>query len=253
GRAASPEEAESALARISATPIITLTIIRGEGALARVPAATIVALAITPRSPVVGAHLAPPNGIGSPRLAPALVAACRFLRPLGRCRRPRGRRRRSRHLGGRSRFGFERVRLWAGGRARRGGHGFVRALRRGDAADGDCSNRRAVGFDADRPGLARLAGNAFAVAIGPGAMEGTALLAGTLDRFRLSVGGEAPVARRDSRPAAVMTLEELALGGVLAARSTAPPINARIMQAKTLRSLRRKRGVGHNKPNSGCT
>src|SRR5262249_37346293 len=66
-----------------------------------------------------------------------------------------------------------------------------------------------------------------------------------------------------SPPAAVMVLMELALeelgpgefalGGVLTARSTVPPINARIMQAKTIRSLRRKRGVGHNKPNSGCT
>src|SRR5262249_54492410 len=138
---------------------------------APIPAATIVALAIAPRTQVVGAHLAPPNGIGSPRLAPALVAACRFPLLLGRCRRPRGRRRRSGHLSGLSRCGFDRVRLWAGMRARRGGHGFVRALRRSDAADGDCSNRRAVGFDPDRPGLARLAGNAFAVEIDPGAME----------------------------------------------------------------------------------
>jgi hypothetical protein len=50
-----------------------------------------------------------------------------------------------------------------------------------------------------------------------------------------------------------LALEGLALGGALTARSTAPPIHARIMQAKTIRSLRRKRGVGHNNPNSGCT
>src|SRR5262249_3734507 len=93
---ASAEEAESALARVSATPIVTLAITRAESATA------IVALTIAPRSPVVGAHLAPPNALGSPRLAPAppapsgcvrLPAACRGLRPAAEAARPRRSRR----------------------------------------------------------------------------------------------------------------------------------------------------------------
>jgi hypothetical protein len=50
-----------------------------------------------------------------------------------------------------------------------------------------------------------------------------------------------------------LVLEELVFGGRLLARNTAPPINAKMRQAKPIRSLRRKRGVGHNRPNSGCT
>src|SRR6516225_7886954 len=78
----SAEEAESALAGISAAPIIPLTITRAESALARESATAIIALAITPRAGILGAYLAPPNGIGSVWLAPVLMAAavfCGFL------------------------------------------------------------------------------------------------------------------------------------------------------------------------------
>src|SRR5262249_38216383 len=149
-------------------PIVTLTITRAESAPARIPATTIVALTIAPRSPVVGAHLAPPNGLGSPRLAPALLAVRRFPRLFRCCGWPRGRLRRSRHLGRRrGRRGFRRVRLSAGGHARRRGRGVARALRRSDAADRDRSKWRSI--DADCPWLARFARNTFAVEIDPGA------------------------------------------------------------------------------------
>src|SRR5262249_24395445 len=54
------EKPEAPLPPVSATPIVTLAITRAESATA------IVALTIAPRSPVVGAPLAPPNGLGSP-------------------------------------------------------------------------------------------------------------------------------------------------------------------------------------------
>src|SRR5262245_66453589 len=164
-----------------------LTIPHADGALARESAAAIIALTITPRSPVVGAHLAPPNGLGSPRLAPALLAACGFLRLLGRGGGPRRRLGRGRHLGGRGRRRFGRVRQ----HTRRGGRRFGCALRRGDAADSDRSNWRAIRFDANCPWLARFARNTFALEIGPGAMERTALLAGIHDRAGLGDCGQA--------------------------------------------------------------
>src|SRR5262249_24011867 len=89
--------------------IIPLTIPHAEGALARESAAAIIALAITPRAGILGAYLAPPNGIGSVWLAPALMAACGFLRLLGRGGGPRRRLGRGRHLGGRG-----RPPVWAG-------------------------------------------------------------------------------------------------------------------------------------------
>src|SRR5262249_53337612 len=180
--------AESALAGISATPIIPLTITHAEGALARVSAAAIIALAITPRG-ILGAHLAPPNSIGSAWLAPALMAACGFLALLGRGGGPRRRLGGGRHLGGRCRR-FGRVRL--GNRhTRRGGRRLGYALRRGDAADRNRSNWRAIRFDAGRAWLARDAAITFAAEIGPGSMECTVVRAVILDRSGLSDCGEA--------------------------------------------------------------
>src|SRR6516164_2661804 len=169
-RGPSAEEAESALTGISATPIIPLTITQAEGALARVSAAAIITLAITPRG-ILGAYLAPPNGIGSGWLAPALMAACGFLRLLGRGRGPRRRLGRDRHLGGRCRRRFGRVRLGTARQTRRGGRRLGYALRRGDAADRNRSNWRAIRFDAGRAWLARDAAITFAAEIGPGSME----------------------------------------------------------------------------------
>src|SRR6516165_3110847 len=186
----SAEEAESALAGISAAPIIPLTITRAESALARESATAIIALAITPRAGILGAYLAPPNGIGSGRLAPALMAACGFLRLLGRGGGPRRRLGRGRHLGGRCRRRFGRARL--GNRhTRRGGRRFSYALRRGDAADRDRSNWRAIRFDANRAWLARDAAITFATEIGPGSIERTVLRAVILDRSGLTDCGEA--------------------------------------------------------------
>src|SRR5262249_35579457 len=143
----SAEEAESALTGISATPIIPLTITQAEGTLARVSAAAIIALAITPRG-ILGAYLTPPNGIGSAWLAPREAGG--FLRLLGRGGGPRRRLGRDRHLGGRCRRRFGRVRLGTARHTRRGGRRLGYALRRGDAADRNRSNWRAIRFDADR-------------------------------------------------------------------------------------------------------
>src|SRR5262249_34686019 len=170
--------------------IIPLTIPHAEGALARESAAAIIALAITPRAGILGAYLAPPNGIGSVWLAPALMAPCGFLRLLGRGGGPRRRLGRGRHLGGRCRRRFGRVRL--GNRhTRRGGRRLSYALRRGDAADRNRSNWRAIRFDADRAWLARDAAITFAAEIGPGSMERTVVRTVILDRCGLSDCGEA--------------------------------------------------------------
>src|SRR5262249_52512376 len=180
--------------------IIPLTIPHAEGALARVSAAAIIALAITPRAAILGGYLAPPNGIGSVWLAPALMAACGFLWLLGRGGGPRRRLGRGRHLGGRGRRPFGRVRLGTGRHTRRGGRRFGYALRRGDAADSDRSNWRAIRLDANCPWLARFARNTFALEIGPGAMERTALLAGILDRCGLGDCGQARSPGKPCRP-----------------------------------------------------
>src|SRR5262249_7572629 len=74
-------------------------------------------------------------------------------------------------LGGRGQRGFEWVALGTCGHARRGGRGFARALGRNNAANGDCSDCRTIGFDVDRAWLARFARNAFALEISPGAVE----------------------------------------------------------------------------------